>query len=133
MAAGGAAAVAVAAGKGSAGNGTASGPQAGASSGRIVSRTAAALAMDWPPTDPSTYWVGTEEGMVQGCSVTYTEQTRMSMKSHTGPVYSLRVSPFLHSAVLTSAADWSIRLWDMGAHDGPEEGLLHSWSRWDYS
>ncbi len=36
-----------------------------------------------------------------------------------GPVYRLKISPFLPHAVLTCSADWSVKLWDMGSREQP--------------
>ena len=57
--------------------------------------------------------------MVHHCSVSYNEQYLESFKAHNGPVYRVRLSPFLSNALLTCSADWSVRLWDLGAGTPP--------------
>ncbi len=53
------------------------------------------------------------------CSVSYNEQYLESFKAHNGPVYRLRLSPFLPNALLTCSADWSVKLWDLGSASTP--------------
>ena len=39
--------------------------------------------------------------------------------SSPGPVYRLKISPYLPQAVLTCSADWSVKLWDIGSGQQP--------------
>ena len=57
--------------------------------------------------------------MVHYCSVSYNEQYLESFKAHSGPVYRIRISPFLHNALLTCSADWAVKLWDIGSGEPP--------------
>lgn len=105
----------------------------------VISRVDAGLCFDFPPGDPSLYFTGTEDGVVHHCSVSYGEQLE-SFRAHSGmllsfrfsclcaptapplvcvdragPVYRLKISPFLSQAVITCSADWSVKLWDIGS------------------
>jgi dynein intermediate chain 4, axonemal len=80
----------------------------------VISRVDSGLCFDFPTNDPSIYYTGTEDGVVHHCSVSYGEQLE-SFRAHSGPVYRLKISPFLPQAVLTCSADWSVKLWDIGS------------------
>lgn len=85
----------------------------------MISRADPGLCLDFPTHDTSIYYAGTEDGMVHYCSVSYNEQYLESFKAHNGPVYRLRLSPFLPNALLTCSADWSVKLWDLGSASTP--------------
>jgi len=76
-----------------------------------ISREASGLCFDFPATDGTQYFVGTEDGVISKCSVSYNEQTLGSFYGHTGPVYKVRCSPFLPDAFLSCSADWTCNLW----------------------
>mmetsp|Transcript_28201 Transcript_28201/g.63812 ORF Transcript_28201/g.63812 Transcript_28201/m.63812 type:complete len:738 (-) Transcript_28201:345-2558(-) len=86
----------------------------------FISRMASGMCADFNPKDPSVYLVGTEEGPVHKCSVSYNEQYLDSFLGHSGPVYKVVWSPFLASAFLTCSADWAIKLW----HQDSEHAML---------
>eukprot|EP00281_Chroomonas_sp_CCMP1168_P011036 CAMPEP_0206279230 /NCGR_PEP_ID=MMETSP0047_2-20121206/37914_1 /ASSEMBLY_ACC=CAM_ASM_000192 /TAXON_ID=195065 /ORGANISM="Chroomonas mesostigmatica_cf, Strain CCMP1168" /LENGTH=721 /DNA_ID=CAMNT_0053709171 /DNA_START=20 /DNA_END=2186 /DNA_ORIENTATION=- len=77
----------------------------------FISRMASGMSIDFNPKDHSIYVVGTEEGSIHRCSVSYTEQYLDSYGGHSGPVYKVVWSPFQPTAFLSCSADWSIRLW----------------------
>ena len=65
-------------------------PAAGATNTRkeaLISRMASGMCADFNPKDPSFYVVGTEEGGVHKCSVSYNEQYLETYAGHSGPVY----------------------------------------------
>ena len=75
-----------------------------------ISRQAAGLTFDFMPGDPSTYFVGTEEGGVHKCSVSYNEQYLETYENHEGPVYRLRCSSRWPNIFLTCSSDWNVKL-----------------------
>lgn len=75
-----------------------------------ISRQAAGLTFDFVPGDPSTYFVGAEEGGVHRCSVSYNEQYLETYEGHEGPVYRLRCSSRWPSVFLSCSSDWNIKL-----------------------
>jgi len=77
----------------------------------IVFRKSSGFCIDFPAHDPSTYMVGTEDGLVHRCSTSYNEQYLETYYGHSGPVYRVRCNPFMSHAFLTCSADWTIRLW----------------------
>ena len=85
-----------------------------------VSSRASGLCLDFDPSDPSIYLVGTERGMLHKCSVSYEEEYLHDFPGHTGPVYKVRLSPFDPNVFLTCSADWTVRLWrgDAGGDAG---------------
>ncbi|KAL7689707.1 putative WD40-repeat-containing domain-containing protein [Plasmopara halstedii] len=70
--------------------------------------------------DPSVYYVGTEDGLVHKCSVSYNEQYLQTYIGHTGPVYQLLVSPFCPDVFLSCSGDWKLKIW----HQSEGEAML---------
>ena len=52
-----------------------------------ISREASGLSFDFVPNDSNTYVVGTEEGTIHKCSISYNEQYLDNYYGHNGPVY----------------------------------------------
>lgn len=77
----------------------------------VISRQASGHCLDFATNDPSVYFVGTEDGMIHKCSVSYNEQYLQTYCGHTGPVYQLLVSPFCSDIFLSCSGDWNIKLW----------------------
>ena len=75
-----------------------------------ISRQAAGLCFDFCPDDSTSYVVGTEEGSVYKCSVSYSEQYLDTYLPHSGPVYRIRFAPRWPSLFLTCSADWTMGL-----------------------
>lgn len=92
----------------------------------IVSRKSSGFCIDFPRHDPSTYLVGTEDGLVHGCSTSYTDSYLETYYGHSGPVYQVRCNPFMSHAFLTCSADWTMRLWTTKPPPGhqPDTPLL---------
>ena len=88
------------------------------------SREASGMCLDAPWDDPTQYYVGTEEGLIHKCSVSYNEQTLESYVAHTGPVYRVACSPFLPSLILSCSSDWTCLLWHHKVRTGPSLSLL---------
>jgi len=57
------------------------------------------------------YFAGTEDGLIQKCSVSYKDGPLEIFHGHTGPVYKIRCSPFYSDAFLSCSADWTCALW----------------------
>jgi WD40 repeat protein len=93
------------------GSGGSQGAVLGGNTMEGISRDASGLCFDFPITDGTQYFAGTEEGLIHRCSVSYNEQTLDNFYGHTGPVYRVRCSPFLPDAFLSCSADWSAMLW----------------------
>eukprot|EP01041_Mallomonas_annulata_P001489 gene1489-2870_t len=83
-----------------------------------ISRQAAGLGFDFVPGDSSTYVVGTEEGQVHRCSVSYSEQYLDTYEAHNGPVYRIRFSSRWPDVFLTSSADWTMGLYHIRSSSG---------------
>ncbi|KAJ0396507.1 hypothetical protein P43SY_010142 [Pythium insidiosum] len=87
----------------------------------VISRQASGHCIDFAKTDPSVYYVGTEDGIIHKCSVSYNEQYLQTYYGHTGPVYQLLVSPFSSDLFLSCSADWNVKLW----HQNDSKELLN--------
>eukprot|EP00398_MALV-I-01_sp_L67-1_P000572 gene572-462_t len=77
----------------------------------IVFSKALGFSIDFPQHDPSTYLVGTEDGLVHRCSTSYNEQYLDTYYGHTAAVYKVRCNPFWSHSFLTCSEDWTMRLW----------------------
>ncbi|KAJ3024410.1 UNVERIFIED_CONTAM: WD repeat-containing protein 78 [Siphonaria sp. JEL0065] len=78
----------------------------------LISRQAGGLCFDFNSKDRNIYLIGTEDGHIHRCSVSYNEQYLQTQFGHTGPVYKVKWSPFLPNVFLSCSADWTVRLWD---------------------
>jgi len=89
---------------------------AGGLSQRAVSRGASGLCFTFmpPPLDVTKYLVGTEDGFLHTCSVSYAAQYLSSRKVHDGPTNRVRLSPVDPLVCLTCGADWTVKLWALG-------------------
>ena len=76
-----------------------------------ISRQAAGLCFDFCQDDPSSYIVGTEEGTIHKCSVSYSEQYLETYTPHHGPVYKVKFSPRWPKVFLSCSNDWSMSLY----------------------
>ena len=90
----------------------------------IISRRASGLCFDFPKTDSTTYMVGTEDGILHRCSVSYNEQYLDNYFGHAGPVYHVRFSPFSPNVFLSCSADWTIKLWHTTKTGGEQRHML---------
>lgn len=86
----------------------------------VISRQASGHCIDFAKSDPSVYFVGTEDGLIHKCSVSYNEQYLQTYFGHTGPVYQLLVSPFCSDLFLSCSGDWNVKLW----HQGEQKDVL---------
>lgn len=83
-----------------------------------ISRQAAGLGFDFVPGDSTTYVVGTEEGQVHRCSVSYNEQYLDTYESHNGPVYRVRFSTRWPDVFVSCSADWTVGLYHIRSSAG---------------
>ena len=78
--------------------------------------------MAFPPSDPTSFLVGTEEGTIYPCQrydragAKAGVDTRVRYRSHTAPVMSMNFHPArgpldLSDLVLSSSLDWTVKLW----------------------
>lgn len=79
--------------------------------GGWISRYAAGLCFDFIPNDCNSYVVGTEDGGIHRCSVSYNEQYVDSYSTHEGPVYKLKFSEKWHDVFLSASSDWMMNLY----------------------
>jgi len=77
----------------------------------VIFRKSSGLCVDFPRHDPSTYLVGTEDGLVHRCSTSYNEQYLDTYYGHCAAVYKVRCNPYMSYAFLTCSADWTVKLW----------------------
>ncbi|KAF1323269.1 hypothetical protein FI667_g10755, partial [Globisporangium splendens] len=77
----------------------------------VISCQASGHCVDFAKNDPSVYYVGTEDGLIHKCSVSYNEQYLQTYFGHMGPVYQLLVSPFSSDEFLSCSGDRNVKLW----------------------
>ncbi|EEY54122.1 Axonemal Inner Arm I1 Intermediate Chain Dynein [Phytophthora infestans T30-4] len=93
----------------------------------VISRQASGRSLAFASQgDPSVYYVGTEDGLVHKCSVSYNEQYLQTYIGHTGPVYQLLISPFCSDLFLSCSGDWSLKLWHQADPHGEATLTFHS-------
>ncbi|KAL3667671.1 hypothetical protein V7S43_007224 [Phytophthora oleae] len=93
----------------------------------VISRQASGRCLAFASRgDPSVYFVGTEDGLIHKCSVSYNEQYLQTYIGHTGPVYQLLVSPFSNDLFLSCSGDWSLKLWHQADPKGDATLTFHS-------
>uniref|UniRef100_A0A0G4I0J3 Dynein axonemal intermediate chain 4 n=1 Tax=Chromera velia CCMP2878 TaxID=1169474 RepID=A0A0G4I0J3_9ALVE len=83
----------------------------------VIFRQASGMGLDFPRTDPSSYLIGTEDGLIHRCSTSYNEQYLDTYYGHAGPVYKVRFNPYWADVFLSASADWSMRLWSVKTTD----------------
>ncbi|XP_064423465.1 dynein axonemal intermediate chain 2 [Latimeria chalumnae] len=72
-----------------------------------------AISLEFEPTMPTKFMVGTEEGIVVSCNrkaKTPAEKIVCTYSGHHGPIYSLQRNPFFPKNFLT-IGDWTGRIW----------------------
>mmetsp|Transcript_53630 Transcript_53630/g.88957 ORF Transcript_53630/g.88957 Transcript_53630/m.88957 type:complete len:245 (+) Transcript_53630:733-1467(+) len=57
------------------------------------------------------YYVGTEDGIIHECSISYNEQVLRTYYGHTGAIYRVQCSPFDENKFLSCSADWTVNIW----------------------
>jgi len=67
------------------------------------------------------YVIGTEEGKIHKCSLSYSDQYVSSYAPHIGPVYGVKVNPYSERVFATCSADWTIRVFLDDARAGEED------------
>ena len=101
----------------------------------FINRAGSGMCVDFSTRDPANYLVGTEDGAVHKCSVSYQEQYLDSYFGHRGPVYHCSWSPYLPNIFLSCSADWTVKVWDetsehaiMSLNSGTEAVADAQWS-----
>lgn len=88
------------------------------------------LALEYEPTIPTKFMVGTEQGTIISCNrkaKTPAEKIVAVYKEHIGPVYSLQRNPFFPKNFLT-VGDWTARIW---SEDIRESSIM--WTKYHMS
>lgn len=75
------------------------------------SRHAAAVCLTLNKADPSTYFVGTDEGVIHKCAASYCTQHMDMFKAHEGTVHTIKFSPFVDKVFATCGNDFQKCLW----------------------
>ncbi|XP_069511224.1 dynein axonemal intermediate chain 2 isoform X2 [Ambystoma mexicanum] len=78
-----------------------------------------AISLEFEPTMPTKFMVGTEQGVVISCNrkaKTPAEKIVCTYSGHHGPIYGLQRNPFFPKTFLT-VGDWTARLWSEDSRD----------------
>ncbi|XP_039646998.1 dynein intermediate chain 2, axonemal isoform X2 [Perca fluviatilis] len=84
-----------------------------------LDRALGAVSLEFEPTMPTKFLVGTEQGVVVSCNrkaKTPAEKIVCSYDGHHGPVYALQRNPFFPKNFLT-VGDWTARIWSEDIRD----------------
>ncbi|XP_072501682.1 dynein axonemal intermediate chain 2 [Notamacropus eugenii] len=79
----------------------------------ILENALGAIALEFEPTMPTKFMVGTEQGVVISCNrkaKTAAEKIVCTFSGHHGPIYALQRNPFYPKNFLT-VGDWTARIW----------------------
>ncbi|XP_006795297.1 dynein intermediate chain 3, ciliary isoform X1 [Neolamprologus brichardi] len=89
-----------------------------------------AVSLEFEPTMPTKFMVGTEQGLVISCNrkaKTPAEKIVCTYDSHHGPIYALQRNPFFPKNFLT-VGDWTARIW---SEDIKESSIM--WTKYQMS
>lgn len=77
------------------------------------------------------YVIGTEEGKIHKCSLSFSDQYLSSYAPHIGPVYALKINPYHDRVFITCSADWTMRVFldDASKYDDEFNSVDESSSR----
>ncbi|XP_018423722.1 PREDICTED: dynein intermediate chain 2, axonemal [Nanorana parkeri] len=88
------------------------------------------IALEFEPTIPTKFMVGTEQGMVISCNrkaKTPAEKIVCTYSGHHGPIYAVQRNPFFPKNFLT-VGDWTARIW---SEDSRESSIM--WTKYHMS
>lgn len=90
--------------------------------------------LDFPPSDTSTFWVGTEEGSIYQANRYDRASSKAGLnasaediyRGHAGPVTGLNFHPSAGSVdlgdlFLSSSVDWTVKLWQVAGKTGTDK------------
>nr|XP_023418649.1 dynein intermediate chain 2, axonemal isoform X3 [Cavia porcellus] len=86
-----------------------------------------AISLEFEPTLPTKFMVGTEQGIVISCNrkaKTAAEKIVCTFSGHHGPIYALQRNPFYPKNFLT-VGDWTARIW---SEDSRESSIM--WTKY---
>ncbi|KAM4550026.1 dynein axonemal intermediate chain 2 [Fundulus diaphanus] len=89
-----------------------------------------AISLEFEPTMPTKFMVGTEQGLVVSCNrkaKTPAEKIVCTYDGHHGPIYALQRNPFFPKNFLT-VGDWTARIW---SEDIKESSIM--WTKYQRS
>ncbi|XP_061656375.1 dynein axonemal intermediate chain 2 isoform X2 [Syngnathoides biaculeatus] len=95
-----------------------------------LDRALGAISLEFEPTMPTKFLVGTEQGIIVSCNrkaKTVAEKIVCTYDSHHGPVYALQRNPFFPKNFL-SVGDWRARIW---SEDIKESSIM--WTKYQMS
>eukprot|EP00397_Hematodinium_sp_SG-2012_P028685 GEMP01030222.1.p1 GENE.GEMP01030222.1~~GEMP01030222.1.p1 ORF type:complete len:660 (+),score=160.44 GEMP01030222.1:34-2013(+) len=73
---------------------------------------AGGLCFDFHPTSDHLFLVGTEEGRIHKCSMSFSGQYLETYEGHAMAVYTVRWNNFHPKMFISASADWTVKLWD---------------------
>ncbi|XP_020858286.1 dynein axonemal intermediate chain 2 [Phascolarctos cinereus] len=79
----------------------------------VLENALGAISLEFEPTMPTKFMVGTEQGVVISCNrkaKTIAEKIVCTFSGHHGPIYALQRNPFYPKNFLT-VGDWTARIW----------------------
>ncbi|NWU95710.1 DNAI2 protein, partial [Upupa epops] len=87
----------------------------------LLEEALGAVSLEFEPTMPTKFMVGTEQGIVIACNrkaKTPPEKISATYSGHHGPVYALARNPFCPKVFLT-VGDWTARIWSEDIKESP--------------
>ncbi|GLH13933.1 Dynein intermediate chain 2, ciliary [Gryllus bimaculatus] len=68
--------------------------------------------MCFHPTDPLICLIGTEEGFIHKCNITYASNYLFTYAAHRLPVYKINFNKFNSDIFISCSAGWGIKMWE---------------------
>ncbi|XP_053964921.1 dynein intermediate chain 2, ciliary [Anastrepha ludens] len=68
--------------------------------------------MKFHPTNPEIYLIGTEEGLIQKCSIAYSSKYLMTYNAHHLTVYRIDFNRFNANIFISCSGDWRVKVWE---------------------
>lgn len=92
-------------------------------------RHQAAIILRRHPTEIGQYLVGTDEGIILICLISYNRHHLLAYKAHHGPIRSIEYSPFCGKFYATCGMGKNVKIWVDGISDEPLLVLPISWKK----
>lgn len=84
----------------------------------LISRTAQGTCIDFSPSDPLFYIVGTRDGIIHKCSRSYSDYVE-SYYGHMGSIVKVCFNPYDSDYFLSAGTDSTVRLWHQEHSNAP--------------
>ncbi|KAK9498115.1 hypothetical protein O3M35_003994 [Rhynocoris fuscipes] len=79
---------------------------------KIIPLKVSCTCVTFNPKDFEIFLVGSAEGLVYKCSISYASNYLFVYEAHKMPIYQITINTFIPNIFLTSSEDWRIKMWE---------------------